>query len=255
MTRLVLEEVSKNLGGVKAVDQFTCEIRDGEFVVLVGPSGCGKTTLLRLILGVLKPDSGHIYIDGTVIDDLPIEKRNIGFVPQDFGLFPHLTVWGNVAYGLRIQNRQDETIRTRVGDMMKMLELEDLGDRFSGQLSWGQRQRTALARALVVQPRLLLLDEPLSAVDWVAREEIIEGILGLQGRLKITTIYVTHDIDEALSLGHRVMVMNHGRLEQYGEPEKLLNEPESEFIRRFVRSTPRQQRLTKRIMSDVLSRD
>ena len=248
MTRLTLEEVSKNLGAVKAVDRFTCEIHDGEFAVLVGPSGCGKTTLLRLILGVLKPDSGHIYMDSTVIDDLPIEERNIGFVPQDFGLFPHLTVWENIAYGLRIQNYHDETIRSRVGDMIGMLELNNLGDRSPSQLSWGQQQRTALARALVVQPMILLLDEPLSAVDRVTREEIIQGVLELQGRLRITTIYVTHNIDEALSLGHRVMAMNQGRLEQFGEPEELINEPGSEFIRRFVRSTPRQQRLMKNTM-------
>jgi len=248
MTQLTLEEVSKNLGAVRAVDRFTCEIHDGEFAVLVGPSGCGKTTLLRLILGVLKPDSGHIYMDSTVIDDLPIEERNIGFVPQDFGLFPHLTVWENIAYGLRIQNYLDETIRSRVGDMIGMLELNNLGDRSSRQLSWGQQQRTALARALVVQPMILLLDEPLSAVDRVTREEIIQGVLELQGRLRITTIYVTHDIDEALSLGHRVMAMNQGHLEQFGEPEELINEPRSEFISHFVRSTPRQQRLMKSTM-------
>jgi len=152
VTRVALRNVSKSFGTVKAVDNITCEIQDGEFMVRVGPSGCGKTTLLRLILGALKPDKGYIYMDSSVINEIPIEKRNIGFVPQDFGLFPHLTVWNNVAYGLRVRRYPEETINTRVEEMLRMLELEDLGDRFPNRLSWGQQQRTALARALAIQP-------------------------------------------------------------------------------------------------------
>jgi len=236
MTRAQLKEVSKSLGTLPIVKDFSCTIRNGEFMVLVGPSGCGKTTLLRLILGDLKPDSGHIYMDGELIDDLPIDKRNIGFVPQDFGLFPHMNVQENIAYGLRIRKKIEKTIRRDVEAMAEMLALRDLTGHSPNQLSWGQRQRTALARALVIEPRLLLLDEPLGAVDWMTRNEISEEIRDLQRRLKTTTLYVTHNIDEALSLGDRLMVMHEGRLEQIGSPEELIEEPESEFIKHFVSS-------------------
>ncbi len=236
MTEVRLEDVSKRYGEVEAVKGVTCEIRDGEFMVLVGPSGCGKTTLLRLILGDLTPDNGHIYMDKMIIDDVPIEERNIGFLPQDFGLFPHLTVWKNISYGLRIRGESERAIHEKIEEMLRILDLQDLKDRSPGQLSWGQQQRTALARALVIQPNLLLLDEPLSAVDWITREEIAEGVRKLQARLKITTLYVTHDIGEALSLGHRVMVMHQGRLEQCDKAEKLISEPKTKFVRRFIRS-------------------
>lgn len=236
MTRVRFEDVSKRYGEVEAVNEFTCEIRDGEFMVLVGPSGCGKTTLLRLILGDLSPDNGHIYMDNVLIDDLPIEERNIGFLPQDFGLFPHLTVWKNISYGLRIRGESDRVIHEKVEEMLRMLNLQVLKDRSPRQLSWGQQQRTALARALVIQPSLLLLDEPLSAVDWITREEIAEGVKKLQARFKITTLFVTHDIGEALSLGHRVMVMYRGRLEQCDKAEKLMSEPKTKFVKRFIRS-------------------
>jgi len=239
MARLTLENVSKSFGTIRVIENLSCEIRDREFMVLVGPSGSGKTTLLRLILGALKLDSGHIYVDGVIIDGLPIERRNIGFVPQDFGLFPHLSVWENIAYGLRVRGDGETMIRAGVEEMLKMLELEDLGERDQSQLSWGQRQRTALARALVIQPRLLLMDEPLSAVDWVAREEILKNVKELHKRLEITTIYVTHDVEEAIIWGDRVMVMNEGRLEECSEPDILINEPKSEFARRFVRIRPR----------------
>ena len=238
MTRVTLEDVSKSFGTVRAVESLSCEICDGEFMVLVGPSGCGKTTLLRIILGALKADTGHIYMDSVMIDGLPIEKRNIGFVPQDFGLFPHLTVWENIGYGLRVRGSQDTMIRARVGEMLRMLELEELGERSPDQLSWGQRQRTALARALVIQPRLLLMDEPLSAVDWIAREEILRKVKGLHEELRITTIYVTHDVEEAIIWGNRIMLMNEGRLEECSEPDTLINKPKSEFARRFVRIYP-----------------
>ncbi|UCD72793.1 MAG: ABC transporter ATP-binding protein [Candidatus Bathyarchaeota archaeon] len=236
MTVVRLEDVSKRYGEVEAVKGFTCEIRDGEFMVLVGPSGCGKTTLLRLILGDLTPDNGHIYMDNTIIDDVPIEERNIGFLPQDFGLFPHLTVWKNISYGLKIRGDSDRAIHEKTEEMLRILDLQDLKDRSPRQLSWGQQQRTALARALVIQPNLLLLDEPLSAVDWITREEIAEGVKKLQAELKITTLYVTHDISEALSLGHRVIVMYKGRLEQCDKAEKLINKPKTKFVRRFIRS-------------------
>jgi multiple sugar transport system ATP-binding protein len=236
LTSVRFEDVSKLYGEVKAVKEFTSEIRDGEFMVLVGPSGCGKTTLLRLILGDLTPDKGRIYMDNMLINDIPIEERNIGFLPQDFGLFPHLTVWKNISYGLRIRGEPDRTIYEKVEEMLRMLNLQDLKDSFPRQLSWGQQQRTALARALVIKPNLLLLDEPLSAVDWITREEIAEGVKKLQARLKITTLYVTHDIGEALSLGHRVMVMNQGRLEQCDKAEMLISKPKTNFVERFISS-------------------
>lgn len=213
---------------------FDWDIRDGELVVLVGPSGCGKTTILRLILGDLRPDSGHIYMDEEVIDNMPIEKRAVGYVPQDFGLFPHLSVYENVAYGLRIRKYIDEEIDPRVKELLEMLKIEGLEDRAPRQLSWGQQQRVALARALAIEPRLLLLDEPLSAIDWITREEIGREIRMLQKKMRITMVYVTHDISEAFKLGHRVTVMNQGRMEQCDTPKMLMENPKTQFVEKFV---------------------
>jgi ABC-type Fe3+/spermidine/putrescine transport system ATPase subunit len=234
LTSVTLENVSKNFGATRVLENIDWEIRDGEFMVLIGPSGCGKTTLLKVILGALEPDSGYVYMDKKLINNVPIANRNIGFVPQDFGLFPHLTVYDNIAYGLKIRRYLNEKIDSRVKELMRMLKLNGLEKRKPNQLSWGQQQRAALARALAIEPNLLLLDEPLSAVDWTTRQEITQDIKRLQEKLKITAVYVTHDIEEALELGHRVTVMNQGKLEQCDTPENLIENPETPFIAHFI---------------------
>lgn len=235
MTNVRLENVSKNLDTTKILKNISWKILDGEFMVLVGPSGCGKTTLLKIILGALQPDIGHVYMNEKLIDDIPIEERNIGFVPQDFGLFPHLTVYDNIAYGLKIRRWSNEKTDSTVKELKHTLKLDGLEDRKPKQLSWGQQQRVALARALAIEPQLLLLDEPLSAVDWNTRQEITQDIKMIQKKLKITTIYVTHDIDEALKLGTRITVMNQGKLEQCDTPEKLIKNPKTKFITNFIK--------------------
>ena len=234
MSNVTLQNISKNFGATKVLENIDWEIWSGEFMVLVGPSGCGKTTLLKIILGALKPTSGQLYLNHQLIDDVPITQRNIGFVPQKFGLFPHLTVFDNIAYGLRIRKLVGDEISLQVSKLIKMLKLDGLEDRKPNQLSWGQQQRVALARALAIEPALLLLDEPLSAVDWTARQMIAQDIKELQERLKITVIYVTHDIHEAFELGHRVTVMSSGSIEQCDTPENLAKTPKNPFISHFI---------------------
>ena len=242
MSSVKLKNISKSFGTTKVLKNINWEIQDDEFMVLVGPSGCGKTTVLKIILGALKPDSGHIYMGQKLIDDMPIAERNIGFVPQDFGLFPHLKVYDNIAYGLRIQKYSDEEIALQVKELVEMLKIGRLEHRRPGQLSWGQQQRVALARALAIKPKLLLLDEPLSAVDWVTRQEIAQDIKRLQKKLKITVVYVTHNIDEAFELGRRVTVMNKGKMEQCDRPENLVKSPRTPFVARFVHQGKRMTR-------------
>ncbi|MCW4019634.1 MAG: ABC transporter ATP-binding protein [Candidatus Bathyarchaeota archaeon] len=237
MTSVTLQDVSKNFGATIVLQNIDWEILDGEFMVLVGPSGCGKTTLLKVILGALQPDSGHIYADGNLLDDVPIERRNVGFVPQDFGLFPHLTVHDNIAYGLRVRKRSSEEVESKAKELIEMSKLAELEYRKPNQLSWGQQQRVALARALAIEPNILLLDEPLSAVDWIIRKEIAEDIKALHEKLGITTIYVTHDVNEAVNLGHRLAVMNQGRLEQCDTPSNLVRNPKTSFVARFIHSS------------------
>ncbi len=229
-----MESVSKNFNDIKVLEDIDWEIQDREFMVLVGPSGCGKTTVLKVILGFLKPTSGHIYFDEKLINNVPISRRNIGFVPQDFGLFPHLTVSENIGYGLRIRKYSKDRINSQVNRLIKLLKLNNLENRKPNQLSWGEQQRVALARALAIEPTLLLLDEPLSAVDWTARWEIASEIKKLQEKLKITVICVTHDIDEAFELGHRITVMNAGKIEQCDFPKNLIKNPKTSFVSSFV---------------------
>jgi putative spermidine/putrescine transport system ATP-binding protein len=231
---VTLQNVSKTFGATRVLDNVDWAIRRGEFMVLVGPSGCGKTTVLKIILGALKPTSGHLYMNQQLIDDVPIAKRNIGFVPQDFGLFPHLNVYENIAYGLRIRKHSSDRIRLHVRQTITMLHLDGLDDRKPRQLSWGQQQRVALARALAIEPALLLLDEPLSSVDWTTRQKIAGDIKRLQEKLKITVVYVTHDIREAFDLGDRVAVMSKGKIEQCDSPETLAKSPKTPFVAHFV---------------------
>ncbi|TFG14524.1 MAG: ABC transporter ATP-binding protein [Promethearchaeota archaeon] len=236
MVTVKLKEIGKNFGEVKIINGVNWEILKGELMVLVGPSGCGKTTLLKIILGVLDPDNGEIYFNQKLMNKVSISERNVGFVPQNFGLFPHLNVNENIGYGLKMRNIPKNKIEMLTNKFIGMLKLEGLGLRATNQLSWGQRQRVALARALAIEPSLLLLDEPLSAVDWASRKEITDEINRMQKRLRITTIYVTHDINEAFEIGDRIAVMHDGKIEQCDRAECLIKTPKSNFIAAYLKN-------------------
>lgn len=231
---VTLNHVSKQFGQTTILDNVTCAVNEGEFITLIGPSGSGKTTLLRVILGDLQPDIGQVYLNDNSMKNVPINQRNIGFVPQNFGLFPHLSVSENIAYGLTIRKQSKQEITNRVNELMHKVNLKGVEAKKPGQLSWGQQQRVALARALAIEPELLLLDEPLSAVDWETRERIAIEIQNLQKQLEITTLYVTHDLREALKLGDRIMVLHNGKIEQFATPQELRTNPKSPFIARLI---------------------
>ena len=219
---------------VPAVRDFTLSVAPGEFVTLLGPSGCGKTTVLRTLAGLEEPDAGEILLDGRSITRLPAHRRRIGLVFQSYALFPHMTVFENVAYSLRIRKAPVDTIRAEVPAALKSVGMEELAARLPGQLSGGQQQRVALARALVMQPDLLLFDEPLSNLDAKLRVQVRGELRRLQKRLGTTAIYVTHDQDEAMSLSDRIAVMNAGQVEQVGRPEDIYARPASLFVADFV---------------------
>jgi len=210
------------------------EIRDGEFMTLLGPSGCGKTTTLRIVAGLEKPDSGEILFQGERVNDIPPYERGIGIVFQDYALFPHMTVFKNVAFGLEMRRLPREEIERKVKHALELVGLAGLENRYPEQLSGGQQQRVALARALVVEPDVLLLDEPLSNLDAKIRERLRSEIRRIQRELGITTIYVTHDQEEAMAVSDRIAVMNVGRVEQVGKPLELYYRPRTEFVARFL---------------------
>jgi spermidine/putrescine ABC transporter ATP-binding subunit len=232
--RIALHDLDKRFGAVLAVDGVTLEIRDGELFTLLGPSGCGKTTLLRLIAGFHRPDAGRIRFGERDVTDLPPYARNIGMVFQNYALWPHMTVFQNVAYGLRLRRLRGPALAARVEEGLRRVNLGGLGARYPGQLSGGQQQRVALARALVLNPDILLLDEPLSNLDAKIRVQVRAEIRTLQQELGITTVYVTHDQEEALSLSDRVAVMRDGRVLQVGPPRELYERPRSRFVADFV---------------------
>ncbi len=235
MPGVTLEGVTKEYpGGVTAVDDVSLVIEDGEFVTLVGPSGCGKTTTLRTIAGFETATSGTIGIAGNEVNQTPPDGRDTGMVFQDFALFPHMTVAENVSYGLRVRGDDDESIEARVEEMLELVELPGTGDRKVGQLSGGQQQRIALARALAPKPSVLLLDEPLASLDKKLRETMQVELLRIQRKLGITTVLVTHNQNEALTMSDRVVVMNDGRFEQVGTPEDVYTDPATPFIADFV---------------------
>jgi len=219
---------------VPAVRDFTLSVAPGEFVTLLGPSGCGKTTVLRTLAGLEEPDAGEILLDARAITQLPAHRRRIGLVFQNYALFPHMTVSENVAYSMRIRSAPADATRTEVAAALKAVGLEALGTRLPSQLSGGQQQRVALARALVMKPDLLLFDEPLSNLDAKLRVQVRGELKRLQKQLGTTTIYVTHDQDEAMSLSDRIAVMNAGRVEQVGTPEEIYARPASLFVADFV---------------------
>jgi ABC-type Fe3+/spermidine/putrescine transport system ATPase subunit len=234
MTRVQLIDVTKRYGATVAVDSFNADIADGEFVTLLGPSGCGKTTTLRIVAGLVDPTVGQIRFDGQVMNAVPSHKRNIGLAFQSHALFPHLNVARNVAFGLEVKGAPKAEIQHRVREMLEMVELSDYANRLPAQLSGGQQQRVALARMLATDPRVLLFDEPLSALDRNLRDTLKYSILDLQRRTKKTAIYVTHDQSEAFAISDRIFVMNEGRVEQAGTQLDIYLRPRSEFVANFV---------------------
>jgi putative spermidine/putrescine transport system ATP-binding protein len=234
MSFLTLTGVQKRFGLTTAVEDFNLEAEKGEFVSFLGPSGCGKTTTLRMIAGFEQPTAGTITVDGTDITNRPPNRRNIGMVFQSYALFPNMTVADNIGFGLKVRKRPKDQIRTRVAELLELINLPDKGGRFPYQLSGGQQQRVALARALAIEPEVLLLDEPLSALDAKIRVALRKEIRAIQRQLGITTVYVTHDQEEAMSLSDRVVVMSEGRIEQIGPPPEIYNFPATPFVASFV---------------------
>jgi putative spermidine/putrescine transport system ATP-binding protein len=219
---------------VPAVMDFNLSVEKGEFVSLLGPSGCGKTTTLRMIAGFETPTEGKILIDGVDVTYLPPNKRNVGMVFQSYALFPNMTVFENIAFGLRVKKKSESEIKKRVLEMLNLIHMQEFAMRYPHQLSGGQQQRVALARALAIYPEVLLLDEPLSALDAKIRVELRSEIRAIQQKLNITTIYVTHDQEEALTMSDRVVVMNKGMIEQVGTPQEIYNSPKTHFVASFV---------------------
>ena len=229
-----LESITHRFGATTAVDDVSLPVEAGELIALLGPSGCGKTTLLRIIGGFIVPTAGRVRVDGRSIDHLPASRRDIGVVFQNYALFPHMTVYENVAYGLRARHAPRERIRERVARMLATVQLEALAERMPRQLSGGQQQRVALARALAVEPRILLLDEPFGALDKNLRLDMQIEVKRLQRQFGITAILVTHDQEEAMSLADRIAVMHRGRVEQFASPVEVYDRPRTLFVNSFV---------------------
>jgi putative spermidine/putrescine transport system ATP-binding protein len=231
---LTLEKLTKAFGGMRVVDGFDLGVQRGEFISFLGPSGCGKTTVLRMVAGFEHPTTGHILIEGSDVTDLPPSQRRIGMVFQAYALFPNMSVADNIAFGLKVAGEPKAAAARRVAEMLELIGLEKLGARFPFELSGGQQQRVALARALAPRPRMLLLDEPLSALDAKIRLSLRSQIREIQRELGITTIFVTHDQEEALSISDRIVVMNAGVAEQVGTPFDIYNAPATRFVAGFV---------------------
>ena len=229
-----IQHLSKSFGGVKVLDDINLNIRKGEFVTLLGPSGCGKTTLLRQIAGFVAPDQGHILLDGEDISGIPPYQRPLNTVFQRYALFPHLDVYDNIAFGLKLAKLPEDEIEKRVKKMLKLVSMTDYEDRYVESLSGGQQQRVAIARALVNQPKVLLLDEPLAALDLKMRKDMQIELKEMHQKLGITFIYVTHDQEEALTLSDTIAVINEGCIQQIGTPTDIYNEPCNSFVADFI---------------------
>ena len=235
MSELIrLENITKSFGDNVVLNGIDLSVSENEFVTLLGPSGCGKTTTLRIIGGFETPDSGAVYFDGKDITNLPANKRNINTVFQNYALFPHMTVGDNVAFGLRVSGKTDQYIKDKIKYALKLVNLKGFENRSIDQLSGGQQQRIAMARAIVNEPKVLLLDEPLGALDLKLRQEMEYELVRLKKELGITFIYVTHDQEEALTMSDKVVVMNEGFIQQQGTPEEIYNEPENAFVADFI---------------------
>jgi spermidine/putrescine ABC transporter ATP-binding subunit len=231
-----VRNINNRYGDLFAIQDVNFHIGSGELLTLLGPSGCGKTTCLRIVAGFIKPTSGEVLISGIDVTSKPAHKRNTGMVFQSYALFPHKTVFENVAFGLKLRRVSRAEIEQRVREALRLVRLEDFGDRHPSQLSGGQRQRVALARAVVVRPEILLLDEPLAALDLKLREEMQIEIKRIQSALNITTLFVTHDQGEALSMSDNVAVMRNGKIVQLGKPSDLYQKPESHYVASFIGS-------------------
>ncbi|MBI5095656.1 MAG: sulfate ABC transporter ATP-binding protein [Candidatus Hydrogenedentes bacterium] len=233
-----VRNISKSFGKFQALKDVSLEVKSGELVAALGPSGCGKTTLLRIIAGLETPDSGSILFHGEDATQSSVSDRKVGFVFQHYALFRHMTVFENVAFGLRVKPRpqrpSNEVIRQKVTRLLELVQLEWLADRYPSQLSGGQRQRIALARALAVEPKVLLLDEPFGALDAKVRKDLRRWLRRLHDEIHVTSVFVTHDQDEALEVADHVVVMNHGQVEQFGAPEQVYEHPASPFVYNFL---------------------
>jgi sulfate transport system ATP-binding protein len=233
-----VRNIHKTFGSFTALDNVSLEFPSGELVALLGPSGCGKTTLLRIIAGLEGADSGHVLLEGEDASDTHVRERQVGFVFQHYALFRHLSVFENVAFGLRVKPRRqrptEAEIHRKVHELLTLVQLDFLADRYPAQLSGGQRQRIALARALAVEPRVLLLDEPFGALDAKVRKELRQWLRRLHDELHITSIFVTHDQEEALEVADRVVLMNQGKVEQIGTPREVVEEPGTPFVADFL---------------------
>lgn len=228
-----LKNINKNFGNFKASDNVSFGVEKGKLVALLGPSGSGKTTILRMIAGLETPDDGEVIIDGKVVNDIPASKRGIGFVFQNYALFRYMTVEENVAFGLKVQKLDKQFIKERVEEMIELVGLKGMGKRYPSQLSGGQRQRVAFARAIAPNPHLLLLDEPFAAIDAKVRQELRTWLRSMISKLGITSIFVTHDQDEAVEVSDEIIVTNKGRVEQVGTPLQIYRKPETAFTAKF----------------------
>jgi sulfate transport system ATP-binding protein len=231
---IVIEGASKRFGDFQALDDVSLTVPDGSLTALLGPSGSGKSTLLRIIAGLEEPDAGTVLISGEDATEKPAQKRGVGFVFQHYAAFKHMTVYENVAFGLQIRRWQRPKVRERVHELLNLVQLEGLADRYPSQLSGGQRQRMALARALAVEPRVLLLDEPFGALDAKVRKDLRAWLRRLHDEVHVTTIFVTHDQEEAMDIAKQLVVMNDGRIEQTGTATELYEKPANEFVMSFV---------------------
>ena len=231
-----IQAVCKKFGSFIALDNIDLDIKKGEFLALLGPSGSGKTTLLRMIAGLEHPDSGSLLMQGQSLNEESIQSRKVGFVFQHYALFKHMTVFENVAFGLQVKKKKPskKEIEEKVHSLLNLVQLDFLHDRYPSQLSGGQRQRVALARALAIEPRVMLLDEPFSALDAKVRQELRTWLKRLHHQLQITSIFVTHDVEEALELADRVVIMNEGKIQQIGTPTQVYQEPSNKFVYQFL---------------------
>src|SRR5437899_944560 len=233
-TGIELKNVSKKFGGVTAVNNVSFSVKDGELMALLGPSGGGKTTVLRMIAGLEMPTAGDVFINRQRVNDLSVQQRNIGFVFQNYALFKNMNVFKNIAFGLKIKKWNRADLRARVAELLQLFGLEGLDKRYPAQLSGGQRQRVAIARALASKPSVLLLDEPFGAVDAKIRQELREWLVTLHHDLNVTTIFVTHDQEEAMEVANRIVIFSRGVLEQVGAPREVYDQPANEFVARFI---------------------
>ncbi|MDA7424094.1 ABC transporter ATP-binding protein [Thalassococcus lentus] len=238
MAQIRIENVRKEFGAFTAVQSSSFTIEDGEFFMLLGPSGCGKTTTLRMMAGLELPTSGQIYIDGEEVGQKPASQRDIAFVFQMFALYPHMNVRGNISYPLKSQGMGASQIKAKVGEVAEILGITDILDRPVGGLSGGDRQRVALGRAIVRDPKAFFMDEPLGALDAEFREHMSEELRALHDRMEATTVYVTHDQLEAMQMGDKIVVMNHGVVEQFGVPQDIYDWPATKFVAQFIGSPP-----------------